>query len=311
MTDSLFSDTGPEGRNRDSAAFESQLGALARDLGWRVIDCNVDLYLGDDEKNAAGVDLVVAMRNPQTRRDDGWLVEGKRHDGPGRYTATLLANEVQRLRQKVSGLAGRKRFTEHERVRPFVERLAGGVLVHHCTKDYDPARASAALDDMTLHTFELGVDPLRIAYLGPDTLNGLAEAFDALAPAQFLWPTTTRHDSAWAPCCPPEALAAGMIAYRTADPGAGTVLWLRDTLEHADIPALDRLCRLWGLDVNTVMCTELPQERLARLRRAWEETAAASRKNPAPGSLPDDVRALELSHANMREFNKRWPAAAL
>jgi hypothetical protein len=58
------------------------------------------------------------------------------------------------------------------------------------------------------------------------------------------------------------------------------------------------------------MCTELPQERLARLRAAWEETTANSRKNPAPGSLPDDVRALELSHANMREFNKRWPAAA-
>ena len=310
MPDSLFSDTGPEGRNRDSAAFESQLSALASDLGWKVLDCNVDVYLADDEKDAAGVDLIVAMRNPQTRRDDGWLVEGTRHDGPGRYTPKLLGDEIQRLRKKVSGLVGRKRFTEHERVRPYVERLVGGVLAHHCTTDYDPARATAALDDMTLHTFELGVDPLRIAYLGPDTLNGLAEAFDLLAPASFLWPTTTRHDLGWASSCPPEALAAGMIAYRTADPDAVTVLWLRDTLEHADIPALDRLCRLWGLDVHTVLCTELPQERLARLRAAWQETAVNSRKNPGPGSLPDDVRALELSDANMREFNKRWPAAA-
>jgi hypothetical protein len=309
MPDSLFADSGPEGRPRDSALFEGQLESFVGDLGWKVIECNVDMYLSENEIDAAGIDLLLAMRNPQTRRDDGWLMEGKRHDGPGRYTSSLLTEEVQRLRKKLAHLAGRKRFTENDRVRPFIERLVGGILAHHCTRDYDPAKASAALDDMALHTFETGIDPLRIAYLGPDTLNGLAEAFDRLPPARFLWPATTRHDAGWSNACPPGALAVGMIAYTALD-DERTVLWMRDSMEQSDIPALARLSRLWGLDIDTVLCTDLPQERLALLRRAWEEAAADTRANPEPGSLPDDVRALELRHANMREFNKRWPVAA-
>jgi hypothetical protein len=311
MPDTLFADTGPEGRNRDSAGFERQLRFLAGDLGWKVLDCNIDVYLADDEKDAAGIDIVVAMLNPQTRRDDGWLLEGKRHDGPGRYTTSLLTNEVQRLRKKVAGLSGRKRFTEHERIRPHIEQLVGGVLAHHCAADYERDRAVAALNDMTLHTFETGNDPLRICYLGPDTLNGLGEAFGQVVPAEFLWPATVRYDNEWSQSCPPEALAAGMIAYRTTPPGSKTVLWLRDTLEHGDIPALARICRLSALDVDVVMCTELSQENLARLRTAWEEMSAETREGTGPGMLPKDVRALEVSNANMKEFNKRWPDAVV
>lgn len=307
MADDLFADTGPEGRNRDSQKFERQLRRLSDTLGWKVLDCNVDVWLSDDQKDAAGVDLIIAYRDPQhSHQNDGWLLEGKRHDGPGRYTSKQIGDEVQRLRKKVASLDGKKRFTEHERVRPHVDRLVGGVLAHY-SADYDAAKARNALEGMTLSGHSFGVDPLRIAYLGPDTLNGLAEAFDLTGdPNEFLWPVSMNAEQKWSPVCPPDQLAAGLLAWRT---GTQTVMWLRDTLEHADIPALERIARVWGISFDLVVVTELTQEKLARLRATWEEVASDSQKDQGPGQLPKEIRALELTNANMREFNKRWPDA--
>lgn len=308
MSDALFAESGPEGRNRDSREFESQLRAMCETLGWQVLDCNVDLFLNEDERDAAGVDLIIAFRDPQrSHRNLGWFMEGKRHDGPGRYSSALMTAEIQRLREKISALSGRRRFTEHERIRPHIDDLIGGVLVHH-SSNYEPVRTRHALEGMGLHKFEMGTEPLRIAYLGPDTLNGLAEAFDGTGdPDKYLWPVTASRDQKWSPVCPPAQLAAGLLAYRTAD--RKTVLWLRDSLEHADIPALARLTRVWGLSVDTVVVTECSQETLSRLRSYWEEVARDTGKDEGPGRLPEDVRALDLSNANMREFTKRWPVS--
>lgn len=309
MPDRLFANTGPEGRNRDSRRFEQQLRGLTGALGWTVLEVSVDAYLADDMTDAGGVDLVLAYRDPQrTDRNHGWLMEAKRHDGPGRYTAQQLSVEVQRLRLKVASLDGKKRFMEHERVAPHIDHLLGGILVHYCLRDYDARKASKALDGMELTKHALGPEPPRIAYLGPDSLNGLAEAFGITGPAEkFLWPVGLDHDSVWSTVCPPAQLAAGMIAYRVGDQN---VLWLRDTLEHADIPALQRVARIWGVQFDAVLVTELAQEKLALLRAHWEESARDSRADHGKGSLPDEIRALELRNANMKEFNKRWPVAA-
>jgi len=54
----------------------------------------------------AEVEKRLACLTNREREVLGWVMEGKRHDGPGRYTPALLTEEVQRLRKKISGLAG-------------------------------------------------------------------------------------------------------------------------------------------------------------------------------------------------------------
>src|SRR4051794_30844363 len=103
MHDDLLSATGPEGRNQDAARFERQLIAMGRDVGWRLVEFNFDVFTGKS-KQAAGLDILWSLETPRDGRREGWLGEGKRHDGPGRYTPTLLGAEVGRLREKIARL---------------------------------------------------------------------------------------------------------------------------------------------------------------------------------------------------------------
>jgi hypothetical protein len=46
----------------------------------------------------------LGFTNPRTGRGEGWLGEGKRHDGPRRYTTAMLSGELHRLREKIAKL---------------------------------------------------------------------------------------------------------------------------------------------------------------------------------------------------------------
>jgi hypothetical protein len=299
MNDSILGDAGPEGRNQRGAAFEDQLCKMGPDLGWRLVCRSVDVYLKNGQERR-GIDILWSLRNPRVDELHGWLHEAKCHEKPA---PSALAAEIQTLHHKVAKLADNPKRKSHQHVGALVTNVAGGLLSHR-SNGYKAEKARDALLAIEMRNKDRGYNPLRIAYLGPDTLEALADSFRTFGkPDKFYWPPTTREDGAWADACPPEQLAAGMLAYRA---GSETVLWIRDTLSDHDVPALGDIAQAWGINPTRVVFAQLDKNRLRLVRDQWQQAAARSRTQTV-GHLPDAVEARNLGYDRMNNFDELWP----
>lgn len=304
MTDPLFADSGPEGRNADAREFEGRLvNGFAKTVRWGLITSSADTWL-PPTRRSQGLDAICAVPNARAGRGDGWVLEAKRHGDASRYTHALLTEEVQRLRDKVVSLQGQpQRFLRDPQIAPHIQEMAGGILFHHC-RDFPRERVRTLLGDLTLHGRAHGPRPVRVLLIGPDDLNSLGEAICRYgSPIEFWWPAGADAVAAWAPACPPEQLAAGVVFFRTAQ--HGTVLLIREELERRDLEAVSDLVWRFGHDVDVVACASLQPEKLKILAGAWREVRnAASRRDS--GRLPERIDALEISMDTMASFDRAW-----
>jgi hypothetical protein len=303
MTGDLFAASGPEGRNEDSDDFERRLNLVAAELGYTVVEVNIDTLVGETARSQ-GLDSIWAYRNPRTGRGDGWLAEAKRHDGPGRYTPAAMTNEIQLLRDKVRRLGNqRQRFFDDPEIAQHIEVLRGGILAHR-TPGYNPEKTERVLADVQTIRNEIGSEPVRVPFWGPDSLNGLAEAFDRFGdPAQFWWPITRRHDGIWARPCPPEQIAAGLVLYRTHD--NHRVLVVRDRLSRHDPGAIKELAWRMGENLHVVAFTHGTIEERRLASAGWHRAYQGSRELDK-GRLPERTEVLGLGHDSLGAFERRW-----
>lgn len=302
MSDELFHDAGPENRNRRGASFEDQIVAMADTLNWDVVCRNVDVYMKDDQESR-GVDVLLSIWNPRADEPHGWVSEAKCHET---QAPSKIQEELQALHKKVSGLGNSEKFKNHTAIKPKVKHLVGGILAHR-SESYNPARTQSALLDLELRPKTRGIAPPRYAFFGADTLEALADCFAHRGkPKEFFWPQTEQHNGIWHKCCPPEQIAAGMLAYRSTS--AKTVFWLRDGLDHNDIPAIAAICHAWGIDPDYVVCSELDADHWHSVKSAWEQQAVETGQR-SHGRLPDSVDCRDLSYDKMSRFNDQWPAS--
>ena len=304
MTDRLFADGGPEGRNVDARAFEQRLSnGLADTLGWKVVASSVDTWL-PPTRRSQGLDGLWATANPRTGRGDGWVIEAKRHGDPARLTAKLLGEEIQTLRDKIVKLRDQpRRFLEDPQIARHIQDLPGGLLFHHC-RGFPRAKVRSLLADASLRGRSQGPRPVRVLMIGADDLNALGVAVGRYgAPSEFWWPTSSHADAAWSPVCPPEQLAAGLLFYRTE--AHGTVLLLRDELERRDVEAICDLAWRFGQDIDVVACAALRPERARLLSHAWDDARRVAAQRDR-GRLPDRIDALEVSTDSMAGFEGAW-----
>ncbi|MDA0182786.1 hypothetical protein OJ997_20915 [Solirubrobacter phytolaccae] len=303
MNDDLFAEGGPEGRNADADDFERRLRPMADDLGYTVVDVNFDTLVGDTARSQ-GMDALWAFHNPVHGRAQGWLTEAKRHSGPSRYTPQAIASEVQTLRDKLRRLGNqRQRFFGDAEIAQHIEELSGGILIHR-TPRYDPDKAARIFSGIETQRNESGPAPVRVAYWGPDSLNGLGEAFSRFGtPSQFWWPATRRNDGVWARPCPPEQVAAGLVLYRSEE--GRVVLVVRDALSRHEPAAIRELARRTGESFDVVAYTHgtTEERRLASegWARAHEQTSQLAR-----GRLPERVDVLSVGHETLGPFERRW-----
>ena len=303
MSDSLLDDAGPEGRNARGAAFEDQLAAMGETLGWKLICRNVDVYL-KGRTPSRGIDLLWAIHNPRIDEAEGWVQEGKNHE---RQAASALQTELQTLHDKVARLHDSEQRKEHHHVGPAFKDLVGGILCHR-SENYQPARTRDALLGLDLRNRERGRRPTRLAFYGTDTLEALADAFNRFGePAVFYWPPTARAAGCWHRGCPPEQLAAGLLAYRNQK--QEVVLWLRDTLTHHDVTAISAVARSWGIAPHSVVCSELDRDQWRLVADQWRDEAKRS-ESREHGKLPERVEPRNLSYAKPNAFDDQWPIAA-
>src|SRR5688500_12683485 len=100
MSDDLFHDAGPEGRNNRGAAFEDQLVAMGGTLGWKQVCRNIDLFVkGRRQGPSRGIDVLWSVRNPLTEVREGWIEEGRCHETPA---PSEVHEEIQTLHDKVA-----------------------------------------------------------------------------------------------------------------------------------------------------------------------------------------------------------------
>jgi hypothetical protein len=307
VSDDLFAVTGPEGRNADAREFELDMALVARDLGYTVLEVNVDTLIGAGARSQ-GIDAIWACPNPHTGRGDGWLIESKRHDGAGRFTEKLVTEEVQRLRDKVGRLVNqRRRFFEDPEIRQHVQDLCGGLIAHH-TPGFDPDRASRVLGAVQTARNEVGSRPAQILFIGPDTLNAVAACFERYGPPDaFWWPPTLERDGAWHSSCPLAQLAVGLFLYRTT--AGQTVLLIRDRLSRHDPAALRELAWRMGQNLDRVVFSHATKQECRIVSSAWarvhEQTSGLEK-----GQLPRKVEAMDIGHATMSSFESRWDCTA-
>lgn len=307
MADDLLSSTGPEGRNQDAAVFEEQLVAMGRDLGWHPVFRNIDFYLESKGQGPArGIDVLWAVRNARDGKQYGWVQEAKRHDGMGRYSVEAVRQEVQTLAGKVSRLQSLERFRKHREISRRRLELVGGILTHK-TPGFQPETMAARLQNLQLVGKQGGIRPVRVLFYGPDTLNSLAEGFDRHGkPASFYWPPSLAANGAWGDACPPEQLAAGMLAWRSGD--GKTVLWLRQDLHHDDLDALAEIAFHWDIDPDHVLFSYLTPEQMRLIGQSWQELAQETGDRKV-GRLPDRPEALDITLERTNRFDKVWAAA--
>jgi hypothetical protein len=303
MSDELFHDVGPEGRNQAAAAFEDQLVEMGDTLGWTMVCRNADLFIKTGNQSR-GIDVLWSVWNPRVEERQGWVEEAKSHR---EQAPSALQSEFQTLHDKVSKLSDSERARKHHHVGPAVKDFVGGIVAHR-SNDYKPERSKEALLNLELRRKERGKDPLRTLFFGPDTLEALADAFlQHGKPSEFLWPPTSRHDSVWHRSCPPEQLGLGMLAWKTED--GKVVFWMRDTLVHHDVGAISDIVKAWGINADVVVCSELDRDQWRVVRKQWEEAAEASGERQV-GHLPSSVDARNLSYSRMNRFDDLWHAAA-
>lgn len=309
MTDDvLFDPDGPESRNRQATAFESQLESMVDTFGWRVVCRNVDVVIKNGEPSR-GIDLLLAINNPWNSHVEGWLLEGKRKkDAQKRYTTTELRDEIQTLRDKVAGLRGSSRFYANDLVkRARIRTLAGGMLAHR-SEDFPEVKVRSIFREFDLARNEEAVEPTRIAFLSPRTLIGIADAFNHIGPPRrFLWPPSAPQRKAhWAQTCAPEQLAVGLLVYENVE--RRKVMWVRGGVAQRHMHGFADLVWTLGIDVDIVAFTDLNGDERRTLAQAWRDVAASCKERPK-GRLPSDLVALD-THTTMKEFDQLWPAAA-
>jgi hypothetical protein len=303
MTDTLFHEGGPEGRNIDARAFEHRIHSFAQTVRWDVVAHGTDCYL-PPARRSRGLDGVYAFANPRTGTSDGWVVEAKRHSGPERYSRELLRVEIQTLREKVGHLdARRQQFYGDPHIAQHVGRLAGGLLFHHC-RGFRAADVRQRLAELSLQGNQTGKLPPRVLLIGPDTLNGFAEAVCRYgAPIEYWWPTTAESSSLWSAICPPEQLACGLLIFRTAE--HGIVLFLRDTIGRRDVDAVGELVWRFGGNIDVVACATLRSEEARLLSDPWARLAR-QRSRSHSGQLPASIDALAVTTDSMGLFERAW-----
>lgn len=201
------------------------------------------------------------------------------------------------------------RFYNHAHIRRVgISRLVGGIIALS-SDGFDEERNYAALEDIELSHNEEGAQPTQVLFLGPSTLNGLADAIRQIdKPASFYWPPTTKYDGSWARQCPPQQLAAGLLAFKTEH--KKKVLWARDTLMHNEVEAYVEIARAWGISFDVVAFTALAPEGWRITQDGW--THAVERLNAVAGDarLPERALALHTSNESMKEYDTVWPRAA-
>jgi hypothetical protein len=300
------SGSGPEGKNTESRIFERRLAAFASTLGWNVVYRNQDVYLDEESRKSRGLDILLAISSPRSELNEGWLMDGKLHADSDAYVPSTR-DEIEALREKTRKI----RATAHrhgEEMKEQVDQMAGGMLVHGTTK-YDPEKARRWLAGYSFqHGTERAIDALRVLFLGTDTLNGLGAAFARRGlgiPREFFWPPTGTYDAVWHRSCPPEQLAAGLIAYKNADDER--ILWLRGTMEEADVGALPELAAKWNLTFSAIVYTDLTeQEWRGGLSDLW---TARTRSGARAARMPASVVALSQNHTNLTPFENQWQAS--
>jgi len=286
--------------------FEDQLVTMGPTLGWDFVCRNVDVAVKAGEPSR-GLDVLWCVRNAWDGKGDGWLMEGKRKKDQRRYTPAELHEEIQSLHDRVAGLRDSSRFYADDTIRRGgIDRLVGGLLAHR-NEDFDEDKVRRHFREFDFVRNEEKGDPTRVLFLGPKTLIGIADVFNHLGgPKKFLWPPTYRRPKRWAASCPPDQLAAGLVAYKS--DANETVLWVRAGLAKRDMSGFADLVYAWNERFTRVAFTELNEDRRRFLAEAWRRVARSANVRPL-GRLPLEVDALD-SQPTMKEFDQLWPAAA-
>jgi hypothetical protein len=312
MTDTLIDPVGPEGRNEEAAAFEDQLVETGNSLGWKPVCRNIDLYV-DKRVESRGVDVLWAITNPRDDTVEGWIGEAKRKRNETTFRASKLKSEVLELRKKIAKF-DRATFYGHPSIqRAGISRLVGGVVAISGS-GLDDEKIYGALEEMEFSHNEEGLRPTKVVLLAPSTLNGLADAIRRVRtmpdsmPAQFYWPATAeRLEGIWASACPPQQLAAGLVAF---DQDGRIVLWVRDGLTHHEVEAYVEIARGWRLGFDIVAFTDLTQENLRTVQDGWKHAAEQLNNAGGVARLPERPLGLHTSNESMKEYEAVWPRVA-
>jgi hypothetical protein len=309
MTDELFDTLGPEGRNEEAEAFEDQLVATGATLGWNCVCRNIDIFIKDGKTPSRGVDVLWAIRNPRDEIVEGWVGEAKRKKDGSTFSPSDIRGDVKTLREKVAKF-DTHRFFDHPQIRRSgISRVLGGVL-GLSSDGFDEARTYNGLEEIEFTHRDEGLQPTQVLFLGPSTLNGLADAIRQFgAPKRYLWPPTMRHlEGVWSAACPPQQLAAGLLAYKS--DGEKTVLWVRDTLSHNDIEAFSVIASSWRTKFTDVAFTALRPSEWRITKDAWGNMAERLEGAGGRGPLPRIVQHLQTSNETMKEYDAVWQRAA-
>lgn len=306
MADAAFDPTGPEANNTRAEAFESQLVAMGDTLGWDRICRNIDVFIKHNgQSQGRGVDVLWSILNARTEQREGCIGEAKVHgEQAGQST---VQNELQILHDKVHGFNGQATFWNNAYIRDSIDTLHWGLIAHR-TMGFNADKSRNHLRNAELKKRQRGPDAPAMFFLGPETLEGIADCFAVAGrPKRFYWPPTSQENGEWGAACPPEQLAAGMLTYEREQ--GGNVLWLRDTLTDKDPDALAEIARAWRMNFDDVIVTELNQDTWRTVANGWQRTAERMQTRRS-GRLPTTVRARNLSHAHLNRFDDLWQDAA-
>lgn len=182
-----------------------------------------------------------------------------------------------------------------------------GLLVYDA-QPFSPQKLSEALSALQVVGLTRAQWPREVLVIAPDTLVGFADAVARAQPIEYYWPPFDQRAGCWSRCAPPQQLAAGMLAYRSAE-GAVT-LWLRDPLDHdEDFAALTTIAWDWRINVDRIICSSVDGDRWRTMTDRWRNDAARANKRE-PGKVPESIEPRALSFASLTPFADRWGRAA-
>ena len=136
----------------------------------------------------------------------------------------------------------------------------------------------------------------------------LADVLSRAAPTEYYWPPFEQQEGRWGKAAPPQQIAVGMLAYRSAD---GTVsLWLRDQLEHDDdFAAIPMVAWEWRINIDRIVCSSVDRDQWRTCADRWVAEAKQARLRDV-GQVPDSVEPRGVSFQSLTPFVDRWGQAA-
>jgi hypothetical protein len=296
----LINPVGPEANNQRAEEFEDQVVAWMTTLGWEARCRNVDLF-NETGSQSKGVDALVAYDDPQLGERLGLIGEAKiRHP----LRADRTQNEVATLAKKLATLA------------PVISKLSVGEDIHatrtglliYDASPFNPETLSEALSSVQPVGTTRAEWPREVWVLGPDTLIGMADAFDRAPPAKFYWPPFDRTGGKWSRVAPPHQVGAGVLAWRSAD--RKVTLWLRDPLPHdEDFPAIRSIAWEWRLNLDRIICSSVTRDSWRAQRTRWEAEVRKA-DNRDLGHVPAEIDPRGLGWNSLTPFVDRWGRAA-